>query len=215
MNKSDWPNGQNIGKWAGTDIMVTRFKERVEFTTALRTTILQRAKDKNLSHHFEGPDTGNAVKIYDIEQWNTPESEMINNRALTMFRKVFNKNVAIVDASWGSVYKKGDFVLPHSHVGSIASVLYMLDPGNETEAAGGEFLFADPRLKPCCRQQAGYMTTPSAPEIKAGTMVLFPGQAVHMVTPFLGKNPRITLSWDLKLDQSAKSAVPNFITRPG
>ena len=77
----------------------------------------------------------------------------------------------------------------------------------------GHFLFVDPRLKACCRQQDGFVTTPCSPVLRAGTMVMFPAQTVHLVTPYFGDHPRITLSWDLKL-KSAPSAVPAFITRP-
>ncbi len=45
-------------------------------------------------------------------------------------------------------------------------------------------------------------------------MVLFPAMAVHMVMPYLGEKPRVTLSWDIKLQKSSKSAVPEIMTRP-
>ena len=209
-----WPEQQSIGRWDGTDIVVTQFCDHADYAPALLNTVLQRAGDKNLSHHFADDNVLNAVKVYDLEKWNTPESDLIGARALEMFGRVIKKTDVAIDASWASVYKSGNFVMPHSHPGSIASVLYMLEPGDNTEVAGGQFLFADPRLKPCCRQQNGFMTTPSAPGIVAGTMVMFPGKAVHMVTPYLGSTPRITLSWDLKLAGSTKTAVPSSMTRP-
>ena len=122
----------------------------------------------------------------------------------------------VVDVCWASIYRKGNFVLPHSHMGNIARVLYMIDPGVTSGAMNGQFMFVDPRLKACCRQQEGFMTTPCSPDLSAGTMVMFPSQVVHLVTPYFGDCPRITLSWDLKLARSkaTPSAVPSFITRP-
>ena len=107
-------------------------------------------------------------------------------RALTMFRRAIKDAEVIVDACWATIYRKGNFVLLHSHVGSIASVLYMLDPGDVSGGMNGQFMFADPRLKACCRQQDGFMTTPSSPDLKAGTMVMFPGQVVLWLHPTLG-----------------------------
>ena len=38
-------------------------------------------------------------------------------------------------------------------------------------------------------------------------MIMFPGQAVHCVTPYLGTQPRITLSWNLN-----KEAKQEFLS---
>jgi hypothetical protein len=209
-----WPDQQGIATWAGTQIMVTRFDDHDDYSPALRKTTIERSKDRNLSHHFGASDPENAVKVYDVEKWATPESDLINARALEMFLRVSQKSEAIVDASWASVYSDRNFVLPHSHRGSIASILYMLDSGEESDVMNGAFLFTDPRLKPCCQQQDGFMTTPAAPKIQPGTMVMFPGKTVHMVTPYYGSVPRITMSWDLKLKKDGASAVPSFLTRP-
>ncbi|MGR3289881.1 MAG: putative 2OG-Fe(II) oxygenase [Paracoccaceae bacterium] len=210
----DWPAGQSISRWAGTEIMVTHFADHSAFAEELCEIILERSKDSKLSHQFPEQDQLNAIKVYDFEKWHHPLADMINARAIAMFHRVAKNTSAEIDASWASVYRTGNFAVPHSHIGSIASVLYMLDPGEGANDAGGQFLFADPRLKPCCRQQKGFMTTPSAPKIIAGTMLMFPGKAVHMVTPYLGKSPRITLSWDLKPKGAKQSAVPTFMTRP-
>lgn len=209
-----WPDGQVVSKWADTDITVTRFSDHDSYAATLAETILARAANPSLSQHFDDPHGQDATKIYDVQKWATPASDLINARALAMFQRVLPGAAVMVDASWASVYSGGNFVLPHSHVGAIASVLYMLEPGDVSQGLDGQFLFVDPRLKPCCRQSAGFMTTPSAPRIAPGTMVMFPGQAVHMVSPYFGKTHRITMSWDLKISKNTPSAVPEFITRP-
>lgn len=212
-----WPAGQTAGKWAGTEIIVTRFADHERYAPALIATALARGGDPALSHHFDAesdPTGANAVKVYDIETWGTAEARLINARALALFARATSKT-AIVDASWASIYSAGNYSMPHSHPRNIASVLYMLDPGQPLSAEDGRFLFVDPRLAPCCRQQDGFMSTPSAPEIEPGTMVMFPASAVHMVTPFLGAKRRITMSWDLRLDGAVRTAVPPIMQRPG
>ena len=120
----------------------------------------------------------------------------------------------VVDLSWATIYHDGHFFMPHSHPRTYISVLYLLERGEDDDPMNGRFFFADPRLEPCCRQQKGYMTTPSAPDMKAGTMVLFPGQAVHFVTPYRGARPRVTMSWDLNTVAVKGSPLPDGVARP-
>jgi hypothetical protein len=47
------------------------------------------------------------------------------------------------------------------------------------------------------------------PGLRAGTMIIFPGQAVHCVNPYAGTRPRITLSWNINT-----MAVPGVATVP-
>ena len=157
-----WPKGQVARKWAKTDVMVTDFADHADYSVTLLETVLSRGADRKLSHHFDDATGFNAVKVYDIETWNTPEARLINARALAFFRKFVNTS-GYLDASWASIYVRGNFVLPHSHIGNAASVLYMLEPGETLATNDGQFMFADPRMEPCCRQQKGFMSTPSAP----------------------------------------------------
>ena len=41
------------------------------------------------------------------------------------------------------------------------------------------------------------MTTPYYPQMVPGTMLIWPSEVVHCVTPYVGKRPRITLAWNL------------------
>ena len=111
---------------------------------------------------------------------------------------------AAVDLSWANIYRAGDYCLPHSHVRATAGIVYFLelglDPGADSATGGagqGRFLFADPRLKVCCREEEQAMTTPSGPTVHNGMMIMFPGKIVHMVDVFNRPGPRITLSWNV------------------
>ena len=52
------------------------------------------------------------------------------------------------------------------------------------------------------------MTTPCAPIMKEGLMIMFPGQVVHCVSPYTGERPRITLSWNVNKTAIAGSPLP-------
>ena len=124
-----WPENQVVSKWAETDVLLTRYDDHESYAPALRETILKRAGDPSLSHHVDDDNGQHCIKAFDLEKWDSPEAALINARALTMFRRAIKEAKVIVDACWASVYRKGNFVLPHSHAGSIASVLYILEPG--------------------------------------------------------------------------------------
>ncbi len=75
--------------------------------------------------------------------------------------------------------------------------------------------FHDPLMEICCREQKGYMSTPCAPLLSPGSMIMFPGEAVHCVTPYRGTKPRITLSWNLNLQPVAGEPLPESNRLPG
>jgi len=77
----------------------------------------------------------------------------------------------------------------------------------------GQFCFADPRMPACCREQPGCMTTPCAPPLEPGMMMMFPGQTVHFVSVYRGARPRITLSWNLNHEAIAGDPIPYQVNR--
>jgi hypothetical protein len=95
--------------------------------------------------------------------------------------------------------------MPHSHCRSIASVLYVLDPGDQdpTDYTSGKFCFADPRIRVCCQNEPGRMTDLLSPALREGSMLLFPSEWVHLVTPYAGTRPRITMSWNFHTEKLA------------
>jgi hypothetical protein len=111
------------------------------------------------------------------------------------------------------MYRTGDYFLPHSHPRTLASLLYAVDLGESPDAHNGQFCFADPRMKVCCREQEGYMSTPCAPVLEPGTMIMFPGQTVHFVTLYRGERPRITMSWNINHAPVAGDPIPYKVNR--
>jgi hypothetical protein len=210
-----WPEGQKLQKWMGTDVVVTAFADHSDYAPELTAQVLQRAGDKALGQAY-APQMGiGSAKVYDLQKWPGPAAALVHARALALFSIATGGKPAVSDLSWASVYKAGDYCMPHSHPRTMGSVLYVLDLGDGSNEADGRFCFADPRMPPCCQEEPGYMSTPGAPPLQPGMMMLFPGQAVHFVTPYRGKRPRITMSWNLNHAAKAGSPLPQGVRRPG
>lgn len=204
-----WPAGQKIERWAEPSVVLTTFEDTQSYHPALIEHIRAMAEDEAQAKRWNG--TAGGAKVYHLDRWGMPEADLIHARALELFKRVINCEEAVPDISWSTVYRRGDHCMPHSHIRALASLVYFLDLG-EDEAADspdGRFNFTDPRLKVCCRAEEGHMTTPCAPLHKAGTMLMFPGQLVHYVTPYQGERPRITLSWNINKTAIPGSAIPD------
>lgn len=208
-----WPSGCQVSRWYKESVFVARFEDHPAYHDELRKAVMARAGDKAASARFSG-EVG-SVKIYDVDRWDCPPATLVHRRALHLFRLVSGRSEVAVDLSWASVYYDGDWCMPHSHPRTQASILYVLDLGQTGTSAGGQFCFADPRMQMCCREEPAYVSTPCAPPVTAGTMMMFPGQAVHFVTPYHGKRPRLTMSWNLNHAEKPGDPLPGSVHRPG
>ncbi len=196
---------QAVAQWGDPSILVTRFEDVEDYHAQLTQTILRLEQDPTFTRRFDGFVAES--KVYHVERWDCEAARLIDQRAKALFTSALNKDQAVVDLSWASVYRAGSYCLPHSHFRTAASLVYFLDLGDAE--SGGLFLFTDPRLKVCCKHEPGRMTYPVGPDLSPGVLMMFPSQCVHMVTPYSGTRPRITLSWnidDKKLPGSALSA---------
>lgn len=209
-----WPNDQKVLNWRNTGVLVTQFGDHDLYAPGLRATALERSSDPALAHQFEQNVGVGSAKVYDVDKWPGGAAALIHARALSFFRQATGSDAVAVDLSWASVYNDGDFCLPHSHPRTMISVLYVLDLGAGSGGNNGTFYFADPRLAPCCREEKGYVSTPAAPTFKPGMMVLFPGKAVHFVSPYHGDRPRLTMSWNLNKEARDGNPLPEEINRP-
>ncbi len=192
-----WPDDTGIAP-IGTNILMAAFEDADDINPALTRYILERAaREDNVakpaSRLFGG------IKLYHIDEWGLPEADLIHARALAFYKQTLKTEDAHVALCWANVYRSGDCSAPHGHGNTKASVVYMLDLGDEEkgEPFCGRFSFVDPRLDLCCREEPGIMTSPFFPTLEAGNMIIFPGPLVHFVTPYFGKRPRITLAWNI------------------
>ncbi|MGH6624736.1 MAG: putative 2OG-Fe(II) oxygenase [Burkholderiaceae bacterium] len=202
---SIWPEGQLVGALAEPTVLLTDFDDTARYHPKLIERILAMENDPKLRDFFFRGGCGTKVRRPDT--WGAPEAELIHRRAMALFRIVSGSESAVVDDCWASIYRTGDFCMPHSHVRTTASVLYLLDPGDDMpdplttgaplDPFSGKFCFCDPRIRSCCQAEEGKMTNLFVPDLRAGSMLIFPSQWVHMVAAYLGTRPRISLSWNI------------------
>ena len=198
-----WPAEQSIERWVEQSVVLTTFRDTGDYHPGLKRWIEKEVAALDQETCWNG--TVGGAKLYHLDQWDCPEAQIIHRRAEELFKRVMDSDQAVVDLSWCTYYRKGDYCMPHSHMRCTASLVYFLDLGDqdELETSAGRFTFTDPRIRMCCRQKEGYMTTPCAPLHEEGTLIMFPGQVVHYVTPYAGERPRMTLSWNI-----SKEAIP-------
>lgn len=192
-----WPEGQTIEEPA-SGLYWTRFADHERLQGPLLGVI-----DRIFEQDFQRqrPETGalGGRKIHHVDMWGIPEATLLNERARAMFSRATGSPTAFVDLSWANIYQEGDHIGPHAHARSTASVVYCLDEGEpDTDPYAGELFIVDPRMPICCSKDPGIMTTPFKFNFKTGCMVLFPGNAVHYVAPYRGRNrPRVTIAWNI------------------
>ncbi len=204
-----WPQSQTINRWHEESVFLTQFEDKAAYHPALIRRILELERDPELSAEWDRLQGG--AKVYHLDRWNCPEAELIQARALAFFKMAFTTDEAHLDLSWATIYRDGDYCMPHSHFRTLASLVYFLSFGDSdpNSTASGRFLFVDPRMPICCRQEKGRMTSPCAPLLKEGLLMMFPGQAVHYVNPYRGSKPRITLSWNINNKRLDGSPLPS------
>jgi len=203
-----WPQNQEIITVDDPVLLMTCFQDHEHYHDALSRTILEFEKDERFLVKFGSGSCGN--KIFSLEKWNTPEANLIHQRALAFFSIASNCKRPFSDISMANIFHRGDYCLPHSHVRTCASIVYCLSPGefDEVNPRGGLLCFVDPRLASCCKEQEGRMTDPVVPNMKPGTMVMFPSEIVHCVSTYTGQSPRITLGWNIHNEPVAGSPIP-------
>lgn len=191
-----WPQGLDVAYLSQDPVMmITWFEDIAEYHQALIARVLELEQDPAFTHQMK---IGGS-KVKDVAGWGTPEADLIHQRARAFFAQASDIPDPKVDLCWASVYRKGDYLGPHSHNHAMGSVVYCLDWGDPDPdlPLSGRLVFTDPRIDECCNIEPGCVTQELTPEMKNGAMVLFPGAIVHYVHPYSGNRPRITLAWNI------------------
>jgi len=196
-----WPERQPIEPLSAPLMAAARFADWERFHAALIDAVLAAEQDRRWRGViFRG---GCGIKVRKIAQWNAPAASLIHARALMLAHHILSRRPVYADDSWASVYRSGDYCMPHSHLRSNVSIVYMLDPGDgdPDDPVAGKLCFADPRIEACCPDEPGRVTRHMMPSMHPGTMLIFASDYLHSVNPYYGKRPRITLSWNVTLER--------------
>lgn len=198
-----WPKGVSIQPLERSVFFVI-FADNEEFAGSLVNKLL---KAESEFRDRTPPDWlgGGGAKIRDIASWDCPVLDLLNFRAMEFFKRVTGKKTAVIDDLWANVSRAGEFIGPHAHRRTEASLVYHLLPPPRAvcEKFEGSLGICDPRLERCCPAQPGHATSQIYPPMNPGTFVMFPSFISHYVTPFQGDDPRISIAWNI-----ADSAIP-------
>jgi Putative 2OG-Fe(II) oxygenase len=198
-----WPDGQKVAPLAASLCAITTFADHAGYHDALVGAVLRAEQDARFRMAiFRG---GCGVKVREIPQWGDPAANLVHARALALAHRTLSRRDVFVDDCWASVYRAGDYCMPHSHLRANVSLVYLLDAGDgdPADTMAGRLCFADPRIGACCPDEPGRVTQLIVPEMGAGTMVIFAADYLHHVNPYAGTRPRITLSWNVTIERLA------------
>lgn len=111
------------------------------------------------------------------------------------------KDIRMVSA-WANVNYKGDWNAPHEHLPCTWSGVFYVDAGEPASAGDkksleGQVMFFDPMpLGKEWKRPPNIAYTPTT-----GTMLLFPSFLTHMVAPYFGERPRISMAFNMVVDR--------------
>jgi hypothetical protein len=194
-----WPEGQRIEPLSAPLMAVTQFDDHAQYHGDLAATILEMERDPAFRMWiFKG---GCGMKVRRPDRWKRAAADLIHGRALSLAHRVLSRSDVFIDDCWANVYRDGQYCMPHSHVRSSVSIVYLLDAGDPDpgDAMAGKLVFADPRIPYCCPQEAGRVTALLVPHLSEGAMIVFASDYLHSVNPYRGARPRISMSWNITL----------------
>ncbi len=199
-----WPSDTDVVEITDSPMTYTAlFTDIEKYHDKLKERILELEKLEEHTHRVRIG--GNKVRY--VHEWETAEAKLIDMRAAAFFCQAVGKDIedVVATTSWASVSRKHDYLAAHSHTDCIASVVYMLEPGNTKNDNGldGRFAIIDPRAPGCCTVEEGRVTSQISPSMDPGSMIIFPSELVHHVHPYTGDEPRITIAWNFKLREGA------------
>ncbi len=96
----------------------------------------------------------------------------------------------LIKECWFNVHPSGGWNMPHTHPAWWSGVLYV---SGEFETGSGDIMFFNPIPESV---RGGYphhkILTP-----RSGELILFPGHLMHMVMPYKGTEPRVSISFNI------------------
>lgn len=191
-----WPEHEVLYLSKNPSMFMIHWKDMDAFNEKIAERMLELEAENKLTHQLQNAGS----KIRDIHKWGIPEAELVHERAMEFFAQATSMTHPTVDVAWGNISRHNQYLGAHSHTNCTGSVVYCVglgeeDPENELS---GRFVIIDPRVEECCPIEEGRVTMEVTPEMKPGTMLIFPSNIVHFVHPYTGHKPRMTIAWNMK-----------------
>ena len=200
MNLPVWQEKTNVTRHDGGVAFIEN-PELEPLKGPLVDKILRKNKEQRAKEPLKSLAEG-GMKVRNLEDLGLPIFDLINARAKVFFKVITGSKTAVVDDCWANVMHQGEWLIPHAHKRSTLSVVYSLEPGNGEEVSdeplNGHLMLTDPRLPQCCPLEPNLVNGFFRPigDLPA-MMVLFPSYITHMVAPYQGTRPRITIAWNI------------------
>jgi len=194
LNLRIWPENQRMQELGDPRILGTQFPDISLFHDSAIALVTRAAAD--LAPNIRGY---GGRKVRDAATWGSPELTLLNWRALYLFCATRGVQSAHVVDRWINFMEHDDYSSAHCHFESDAAIVYSLDPGdpNPQRPASGRLEIIDSRIPICCPRRPERPTRKIAPEMLPGTMIVFPAEFIHLVNPYDGFRPRITVAWNI------------------
>jgi hypothetical protein len=160
-------------------------------TDAYHPQLIQYTLELEKDSDFTQPTEGGAKQVNALQDWDIVEADLINARALKLCGDMMHSEKVQVSSAYAVVFREGDHLPPKRPEKAEASVIYILDPGDEDPENG-----SSGRLSFTHKSIAGY--TAGEPEpATAGVMLAFPADMLSATLPYTGTRPRILLVWHI------------------
>lgn len=192
-----------------TPIMKHRWDDSDALNADLRQLVLERERTHG---GISKSNVGGWQSTDDLVSWGGEAGRILAERTMSMVNHATKELFSLTQASgsfgwkfsmWANVNRRGQFNRMHFHPGSTWSGTYYVDAGDppppESPLAGC-FGFHDPNQVAAMSFFVGQL--PHGGEItpETGMMVLFPSYLPHIVYPYQGGRPRISIAFNVHKD---------------
>jgi len=196
-------------------LMVHKWPNADELNAKLRHVILERERampGRNVSN------VGGWQSDHDFRRWSGEAGKVCVDQVTAMVNHATSKvhgprrwkpSVTWGIDAWANVNRQGNYNIPHSHPNSTWSCVYYVDTGDAdmNNEKSGVITF----LNPNSASSVSFFPETVGDKFnlwpEPGTMLVFPSYLVHLVHPYTGKRPRVSIAlnfWPLR-----ESAIPS------
>ena len=183
-------------------LMLHNWSNSDELNAELRHVILERERamrGRGISN------VGGWQSNLDFRLWSGETGKVCIDRATAMVNHATSKvrgaqrrkpSVTWGIDVWGNVNRKGHYNIPHCHPNTTWSCVYYVDVGDAdpNNDKSGVITF----LNPNSASAVSFFTETVGNKFnvwpESGLMLVFPGYLVHLVHPYTGKRPRVSIA---------------------